>query len=230
MAVFSIRRYSSNDSDAVRMLFAQGMMGLLPTAYFYLLKLPQMQVTIFIPFIALYLVSKSYLLSFVGLAILMGVGWFILKLFFHKYVDKCHREDLKDIETFYVMSNNSCFWVAEINGKVIGMVGAKPTQNTKDELELRRLSVAVDHRMQGVAEALCMKVIGFAEQHGYKHVILNTSVIQPAARRLYERIGFENTNVKVPKFTNLSHFYYTYTILRRKQLPILDPKKPTGTH
>ncbi|KAE8628712.1 hypothetical protein XENTR_v10000190 [Xenopus tropicalis] len=217
MAEFSIRRYKSSDYDTVRLIFAQGMMEQLPATSFYLLKLPQIQVLLFIPFITLYLLSKSYTFSFGSLALLMATGWYGMKSIFSQYVNKCHRADLLDIEKSYMMANNSCFWVAESEGRVIGMVGIQPTQDSKDAMVLRRLSVASEQRVRGIGKALCMKAIDFARQRGYRRVNLDTSMIQRAAHRLYEGMGFEKTNVKIApgittRFTNFSVFYYTYWI------------------
>ncbi|KAM4809511.1 putative N-acetyltransferase camello [Rhinophrynus dorsalis] len=217
MAKFSIRRYKNSDYEAVRLLFAQGMMEHVPTTCYYLLKLPQVQVALFVPFVILFVVSKSYVLSLASLAVLMAVGWHVLNSMFYKRVEQCHRDDLFDIEKSYMMASNSCFWVAESNGKVVGMVGVQPVQGSTEEMVLRRLSVARDHRTQGIAKELCLKVIDFTRQRGYKRVNLNTSMIQRAAYKLYERLGFQKTNVKIlpslaRKFTNFSVFYYTYYI------------------
>ncbi|OCT96551.1 probable N-acetyltransferase camello [Xenopus laevis] len=217
MAEFSIRRYKRSDYDTVRRIFAQGMMEQLPATLLYLLKLPQIQVLLFIPFITFYLLSKSYTFSFGSLALLMAASWYGLKSIFSHYVNKCHRADLLDIEKSYMLNGNSCFWVAESDGRVVGMVGIQPTQDSKDAMVLRRLSVASDQRVRGIGKALCMKAIDFARQRGYRRVNLDTSMIQHAAHRLYEGMGFEKTDVKIlpsitRRFTHFSVFYYTFWI------------------
>ncbi|KAM4807593.1 putative N-acetyltransferase camello [Rhinophrynus dorsalis] len=218
MANFSIRRYKSSDYEAVRLLFTQGMMEHIPASCFYLLKLPQVHVALFIPFIILFMISKSYTLCFGSLAVLLAAGWYAMNSEFHQYVDESLRDDLLDIEKSYMFGGNSCFWVAEFNGKVVGMVGVQPAQGSKDEMVLRRMSVAKDQRSHGIAKALCMKVIDFTRQSGCKRVTLETSMVQYAAQKLYERLGFQKTNVKIipsffGRFSNFSIFQYKYNIV-----------------
>ncbi|XP_072262823.1 probable N-acetyltransferase camello [Pyxicephalus adspersus] len=217
MAEFTIRVYKNRDYNAVRILFAEGMLEHIPATCAYLLKLPRAQFVLFISFITLLLVSRSYLLSLVSLAVVFTAGRRLLTKEYHQYVDKCEREDLLDIEESYMASNNSCFWVAESNGRVIGMVGIQSAPGSSEVMLLRRLSVAKDQRHKGMAKALCTKVIDFARQRGYKTVTLETSMIQHAAHKLYETMGFQKTDDKVipsllGRFANFSILTYEYKI------------------
>lgn len=217
MADYTIRVYKNRDYNAVRMLFAEGMMEHLPATCAYLLKLPRAQFVLFISFITLLLISRSYLLSLVSLAIVFTAGRRLLTSEYRQYVDKCQREDLLDIEESYMASNNSCFWVVESSCRVIGMVGVQPVPRSSEAMVLRRLSVAKDKRHQGIASALCQKVIDFARQRGFKVLSLETSMIQVAAHQLYEKLGFEKTDDKVisslvGRFSNFSILTYEYKI------------------
>ncbi|XP_077136534.1 putative N-acetyltransferase camello [Ranitomeya variabilis] len=217
MADYTIRVYKNRDYNAVRMLFAEGMVEHIPAAYVYLLKLPQAQFVLFISIITLFLISRSYLLSLVSLAIVLTAGRRLLTSEYHQYVDKCQREDLLDIEESYMASNNSCFWVVETNGRVVGMVGVQSAPRSSEVMVLRRLSVAKDKRHLGIASALCQKVMDFTQQRGYKMLTLETSMIQVAAHKLYEKLGFEKTDVKIipslfGRFSNFSILTYEYRI------------------
>ncbi|XP_075038044.1 putative N-acetyltransferase camello [Mixophyes fleayi] len=217
MANYAIRVYRNRDYNAVRMLFAEGMMEHFPATCAYLLKLPRIQFVLFISFITLILISRSYLLSLVSLAIAFTAGRRLLLSEFHQYVDECQREDLLDIEESYMASNNSCFWVAESNGRVVGMVGVQSAQRSSEVMELRRLSVAKDWRHNGIARTLCLKVIDFASQRGYKVVKLETSMIQIAAHKLYETLGFLKTDTRIfpsllGRFANFYVMTYEYMI------------------
>ncbi|XP_056404517.1 probable N-acetyltransferase camello [Hyla sarda] len=217
MADYTIRVYKNRDYNAVRMLFAEGMLEYIPATCAYVLKLPRAQFVLFISFITLLLISRSYLLSLVSLAIVFTAGRRQLNSEYHQYVEMCQREDLLDIEESYMASNNSCFWVVECNSRVIGMVGAQPVPRSTEVMVLRRLSVAKDKRHQGLASALCHKVKDFARQRGFKVVTLETSMIQVAAHKLYEKLGFQNTDVKIVpsllgRFANFSILTYEYRI------------------
>ncbi|XP_053556910.1 probable N-acetyltransferase camello [Bombina bombina] len=217
MAKFFIRKYNNSDYDAVRLLFAKGMFALVPASAFYFLKRPQVIIFFLVCFIILLFVSKSFLLSLVGLAAMLAVYWYFLKNEFIQYVEKSQREDLLDIEKFYMEMERSCFWVVESNGKVVGMVGVQPAQDSNEEMVLRRLSVAKDHRGQGIAKALCLKAIDFARQHRCRVMSLETAIIQFAAQKLYEHLGFKKVrSVTLPslfgRLTNFCILFYEYDI------------------
>ncbi|XP_018426272.1 PREDICTED: probable N-acetyltransferase camello [Nanorana parkeri] len=217
MAEFTIRVYKNRDYNAVRILFTEGMLEHIPATCAYMLKLSRAQFILFISFISLLLVSRSYLLSLFSLAVVFMAARRQLTKEYHQYVDRCQREDLLDIEESYMASNNSCFWVAESNGRVVGMVAVQSVPHSSEAMVLRRLSVAKDQRHKGIAKALCTKVIDFARQRGYKMLTLETSMIQLAAHKLYETLGFEKTDDKVipsllGRFANFSILTYEYKI------------------
>ncbi|XP_075044017.1 putative N-acetyltransferase camello [Mixophyes fleayi] len=217
MADFSIRTYKDRDYNAVRALFAEGLLSYIPSTSVHLLKRPHVYMTIFVSLVTLHLVFKSYLLSVSSVGILLAAGFIVMKTIFNSYINKCYREDLLNIKESYMTAHNSCFWVAESNGRVVGMVGVQPVQDSCHDVVLRRLSVATDQRHRGVAQKLCMAVIDFARQRGYKHVTLDTSTLLHACHRLYLRLGFRITRVKrhqtlTGRIADVSVIYYAYDI------------------
>ncbi|CAH2299154.1 probable N-acetyltransferase camello [Pelobates cultripes] len=217
MANVSFRRYKNTDYDAVRLLFEQGMKSHIPSICVHILKLPRAQTILVLAFIIVFTISKSYLLSLMGVTTVLAAGWLLVNTNFNSYVEKCHKDDLLDIEKSYMENKKSCFWVAESNGRVIGMVGVQPTGDTGDIMVLRRLSVAKDQRGQGIAKSLCKIVLDFARKHGAKYVNLDTSIIQRPAHKLYEYLGFEKTEVRLSqtlpgRFANLYVLYFSYNI------------------
>ncbi|KAE8628710.1 hypothetical protein XENTR_v10000188 [Xenopus tropicalis] len=217
MADVSIRKYRNSDYDVVHSMFVEGMMEHLPASYSYLLKLPQLHLTVSLLLLVIFLATGSYLLTLATLALLLAGGWYEMKFEFCQYVSQSQKGDLLDIQTTYMMRSNSCFWVAESEGKVVGMVAAQPSEESEDEMVLRRLSVGRNHRMKGIAKVLCVKVIDFAGQCGYKSVMLHTSMVQYAAHKLYQRLGFERTAVEIVpslfgRFSKFSIFTYRYRI------------------
>uniref|UniRef100_A0A803J260 N-acetyltransferase 8 gene 5 n=1 Tax=Xenopus tropicalis TaxID=8364 RepID=A0A803J260_XENTR len=217
MADVSIRKYRNSDYDVVHSMFVEGMMEHLPASYSYLLKLPQLHLTVSLLLLVIFLATGSYLLTLATLALLLAGGWYEMKFEFCQYVSQSQKGDLLDIQTTYMMRSNSCFWVAESEGKVVGMVAAQPSEESEDEMVLKRLCVGRDHRRKGIAKALCLKVIGFAKECGYKAVCLETDIIQYSAQKLYQRIGFQKYRLEVhqglfgkcPTFLSL---YYKYTV------------------
>ncbi|CAN2391436.1 Acetyltransferase (GNAT) domain, partial [Pristimantis euphronides] len=217
MADVFIRTYESKDYDEVRALFAQGMMDYLPSTYMYLLRLRRVHMTIFVSFITFYLLFSSYLVSLLGVVALLAGGRLLIIFVFQKFINETYQTDLQNIEESYMLRHNSCFWVAESNGRVVGMVGVQPVQGSRHDVMLRRLSVAKDQRHKGIARSLCTYVIDFARQRGYKHVTLDTSTIQHAAHKLYLNMGFRKAKSKqvsdpLGRLANISLTYYAYDI------------------
>ncbi|XP_063781491.1 probable N-acetyltransferase camello [Pseudophryne corroboree] len=215
MADISIRTYKSGDYEAVRALFAEGMLSYVPSTIVHLLKRPLVYIPMSVSLITLHMAFRSYLLSLLGVASLLAAGFLLLKTMFRMYINKCHRGDLLNIEESYMMGQDSCFWVAESNGRVIGMVGVQPVPGSRHAVLLRRLSVTKSQRHRGTARKLCMTVIDFARQRGYKQVTLDASTLLHAGHRLYQRLGFQITKVKqnlAGKFVNSVIIYYTYHI------------------
>ncbi|KAG8537611.1 hypothetical protein GDO81_024215 [Engystomops pustulosus] len=212
-----IRRYESRDYDTVRHLFAQGMMDYVPNSCLYLLRLRLLHLTFLALFITSFLLFGSFLVSLLVILALLAVGYLLLILSIQKFINITYKADLQNIEESYMLRHNSCFWVAEVNGQVVGMAGVQPIQGSSHDVELRRLSVAKHHRHKGIARNLCMCVIDFARQRGYQHVTLNTSTIQYAAHKLYQNMGFRKTRSKpssnpLGRLVNVSITYYTYDI------------------
>ncbi|NWR40392.1 CMLO5 acetyltransferase, partial [Tachuris rubrigastra] len=74
-------------------------------------------------------------------------------------------------------------------------------------LELRRMSVSRERRGQGLAQALCREVLGFARARGFGAVVLVTSMVQVAAQQLYEKQGFRRVGTSSPSLLGtILHF------------------------
>jgi carbonic anhydrase len=82
-------------------------------------------------------------------------------------------------------------WLARLHGAPVGAVGLKPFQ--PGTAELKRLWVAPEGRGHGIGDALCRAVIGGARARGYKRLLLDTDRGLSHANRVYERLGFQDT-------------------------------------
>ncbi|KAM5250227.1 putative N-acetyltransferase 8B isoform 4-T5 [Hipposideros larvatus] len=197
MAPYHIRKYRESDRQRVLGLFSQGMIEHIPTTFCHILKLPRTLVLLFGGALALFLVSGSWLLALVaGLTLLAALRHFVNQSWNQYVVDTLHT-DMSDITKFYMSERGSCFWVAESEGQVVGTVGARPFEESslcKKQLQLFRLSVALERRGEGIAKALVRTVLQFARDQGYSEVVLSTTTIQHSAVALYQRLGFHKAH------------------------------------
>uniref|UniRef100_A0A3P9BXF4 N-acetylaspartate synthetase n=1 Tax=Maylandia zebra TaxID=106582 RepID=A0A3P9BXF4_9CICH len=102
----------------------------------------------------------------------------------------------KILSVYCLLAPGSCFWVAVLEGKVVGTVAA-------------RMSVDQRYRKCGVGVVLGRKVLEFAAHYGYSSVILGTTAYAPAAHRLYQRLGFCCVGSLLEKiFYRVLHHHY----------------------
>jgi len=104
------------------------------------------------------------------------------------YISESLNDDLADIPANYLDSPGSCFWVAEVDGEIKGMVGIQ--RRSDEEAELRRMSVASDARGQGIGRQLLETVDDFCRKWGYARVRLTTHMMLKPAMALYRKNGY----------------------------------------
>ncbi|KAM6917614.1 putative N-acetyltransferase camello isoform 1-T2 [Lycodopsis pacificus] len=213
MASVEVRRYRDDDAEAVKEIFTMGISEHIPSSFMHILKQPPTQMVLMCVFCALMTSSKSFLFPILAVTLLLaGARQFVVYIF-NKYIDTSLKQDLKDISETYMQKKDSCFWVAEVDGRVVGMVACLPNDNVPACLELKRMSVRRSHRGMGVAKALCRTVADFTRDRGYAAVVLYTSVVQTDAQKLYEHMGYEKRREFVlpelaAKITNFTLFEY----------------------
>jgi N-acetylglutamate synthase-like GNAT family acetyltransferase len=83
-------------------------------------------------------------------------------------------------EEFLKKRENVNFWVAEIDGKIVGVVGIA-------EIKIRTFYVDPDYQGKGVGRKLFEKVREEAVKRGYDKLVVQSS---PAAEKVYEHLGF----------------------------------------
>lgn len=104
------------------------------------------------------------------------------------YIRDSLNDDLADISANYLDSAGSCFWVAEVDGEIKGMVGIQ--RRSDEEAELRRMSVASDARGQGIGRQLLETVEDFCRKWGYARIRLTTHMMLKPAIALYRKNGY----------------------------------------
>lgn len=102
------------------------------------------------------------------------------------FIDESRNPDLHDIAQSYLSSGHD-FYVAERDGQVVGTVGVlfEPGR-----ARIVRMSVARNHRQQGVATALLKKCIERARDHGVPDMVAFTEPHWSDAVGFYLALGF----------------------------------------
>ncbi|OEV27262.1 MarR family transcriptional regulator [Streptomyces nanshensis] len=87
-------------------------------------------------------------------------------------------------------------WIAELDGRRAGCVmcvrdDARDAQDAQDTARLRLLLVDPSARGHGLGDRLVGECVAFARAAGYRELVLWTNDVLAAARRIYQRAGFE---------------------------------------
>ncbi|MEQ2276343.1 hypothetical protein XENORESO_018140 [Xenotaenia resolanae] len=191
MANVQIRKYRDEDSEAVKELFTSGMNEHLPSSFMHIMKQPLTQMLLMCTFCSLMASSKSFLLPVLAVTLLLAGVRQMIAYMFNKYIEASLKNDLNNIGETYLNREDSCFWVAESDGQVVGTVACLPAEDAPEFLELKRMSVCRSHRGMGIAKALCRTVADFTLDRGYPAVILYTSMVATDAQKLYEHMGYK---------------------------------------
>ena len=125
--------------------------------------------------------------------------------------------DLDYIREAYFDDDRHHFWVAEIDGNVIAMIGV--ASDEPHTAEVRRLRVNPDHQQTtGIASKLLEYAIAHCKHHGYLQVRLDTRFERDAAVGLFDHVGFQHTRTRSMHGKDLLEFY----------LDLYRPDKPEG--
>lgn len=109
-----------------------------------------------------------------------------------KFINDCLKTDLLDIDKSYMSNKGSHMWVAQWNGKVVGMVGLIHNESHKPGVaELQRMSVSTTCRNMGIARKLLDQVIKHARDERLEKIVLTTTSAQGPAIGLYKKYGFK---------------------------------------
>lgn len=218
MTNIQIRTYRDEDAEIVRELFTLGMSEHVPSFFMHILKQPPTQMLLMCVFCSLMASSKSFLLPILAVTLLLAGLRQLVVYMFNCYIESSLKKDLNNISDIYCKEKDSCFWVAESDGRVVGTVSCLPAK-MPGYLELKRLSVCRSYRGMGIAKDLCRTVANFTRDRGYPAVILYTSVVQTDAQKLYEHMGYEKIREFVvpeliARIVNLTLFEYKLDLQR----------------
>lgn len=113
--------------------------------------------------------------------------------------------DLDYIREAYFDNERHHFWVAERDGKTVGMIGV--ASDEEHTAEIRRLRV--DPHLQGtdIAAKLLETAIAHCKHHGYLKIRLDTRFEKDEAVDLFDRIGFQHTRTRPTPGKETLEFY-----------------------
>ncbi|KAJ8269456.1 hypothetical protein COCON_G00120630 [Conger conger] len=220
MAEFQIRRYRDEDQEAVKETFIIAMSEHIPSAFLHMLRQPVVQATLACVFCTLLASSGSMLLPVLAVTLILAGARQLVDYSFTLYIEACHKGGLDCVRKAYMEGVDSCFWVAESEGLVVGTVACLPSRKHagKECLELKRMAVRRSHRGLGIGKSLCRSVAEFGRDKGYRQVLLYTSVVQADAQKLYEGVGYRRVGESVvpellAKLLNFTLIEYRYKLI-----------------
>ncbi|XP_058157485.1 N-acetylaspartate synthetase [Dasypus novemcinctus] len=187
-----IREFRAAEQEAARRIFYDGIRERIPnTAFRGLRQHPRTQLLYALLAALCFAATRSLLLTSLLPAALLGLRYYYSRKVILAYLDCALHSDMADIEHYYMKPPGSCFWVAVLDGHVVGIVAARGRAED-NTVELLRMSVDSRFRGKGIAKALGRKVLEFALLHDYSAVVLGTTAVKVAAHKLYESLGFRH--------------------------------------
>ncbi len=113
--------------------------------------------------------------------------------------------DIDNIAEAYLQSEASHFWVAEVHGEVVGMIGVAAEEG--HTAEVRRLRVDPSFQHTDIAEKLVETALAHCKHHQYLKVRLDTRFDPDAVVDLFDRFGFQHVRTKSIQGKDLLEFY-----------------------
>ena len=125
---------------------------------------------------------------------------------FHEYIDGALNHDLAHVERSYLQRPGNNFWIAEMDGQVVGCIGAY--RRDDEEAEIRRLAVDRSARRRGVASKLLDQAEEFCRDAGYARAIVWTANHMTAAIAFLQRRGYHELEDHAFPHTSLTLYLY----------------------
>ncbi len=110
------------------------------------------------------------------------------------------------------------FWVAELHGRVLGMIGV--LKRREHTAEVRRLRVDKPWQDTPIGAKLMETALAHCRRHGFLKVVLDTGFDTDVVMGLFDRFGFQHTRTKNRAGKEVLEFY----------LDLYRPHKPEQPH
>lgn len=131
---------------------------------------------------------------------------------FHAYFDHPDLDqDLLNIEEHYMRSGGD-FLILELDQQVIGMGGLK--RKNADTAEIKRLRIRSDHQQRGYGKRMLMELEQAAKNLGYKQIVLDTTIHQIPAQKLFVKCGYVETGRR--SYKGLDIMFYKKDLLQNE--------------
>ena len=98
--------------------------------------------------------------------------------------------ELDNLSRYYLASPHRAYFIAELDGTVVGGAGASPVAGATGTAELQKLYVAPEAQRRGIATALTLAVEDFARRAGFSTLYLETHHDLMAAIALYRALDY----------------------------------------
>jgi len=114
--------------------------------------------------------------------------------------------DMDDVETSYMKSPGSQFWVAiNAQDEVVGTIGVQHHEESTGEI--RRLRVRPDSQRRGIGSKLMETALKFCHENHYLKVTLDTYMDHEPAMRLFDKFRFRHSRSRTVGGKELQYFY-----------------------
>ncbi|UUM29572.1 GNAT family N-acetyltransferase [Vibrio japonicus] len=100
--------------------------------------------------------------------------------------------EVQAMSKHYTLSEKSGYFVATVDGKVMGGCGIAPFNHSQQMCELKKLFLLPESRGLGLGKKLSEQCLAFAKEQGFSECYLDTLTNMTSAIKLYEQLGFEH--------------------------------------
>ncbi|MEP0518996.1 MAG: GNAT family N-acetyltransferase [Hyphomicrobiales bacterium] len=130
--------------------------------------------------------------------------------------------DLHNVTEFYRKGAGE-FWVAEMDGAVVGSIALMDIGNQQSVLRKMFVREAYRGREHGIASLLLQHLIAHAESVNFSEIILGTTSAFRAAHRFYEKAGFQridedNLPTNFPRLA-VDTIFYRLPLVEKQEMP-----------
>ena len=112
----------------------------------------------------------------------------------HGFIGKSEYYFIKHLADFVNDPEGGRLWIAETSGSIVGSIAIVRVDDIT--AQLRWFLVESKYQGMGIGSRLIETALDFCRENNYGHVFLWTFKGLDAARRLYDRTGFELTEEK----------------------------------
>lgn len=100
--------------------------------------------------------------------------------------------EVAQMSHYYSLETKSQYFVATLDGHIVGCGGIAKFNKSDETCELRKLFLLPESRGHGIGRQLTEVCLQFAQTQGYKQCYLDTLASMSAAISLYETVGFKH--------------------------------------